>query len=123
MLQTGGGATLCGCCGALDEARGACASDIGRGAGEIGGYRLRLQVCLRRGEGVLEDGERGEDGGLGAEDLVTERGFSETGGVRGGKFGVSPATFGADGKSGLRGCGRCGEDGAEIGRFAAFGEQ
>jgi hypothetical protein len=72
MLQTYGGAALCGCFGALDEARGACASDIGRGGGEIGGYGLRLPVRLRRGEGVLEDGERGEDGGLGAEDLVAE---------------------------------------------------
>ncbi len=52
-------------------------------------------------EGVVEGGEGGGDGRLGAQDELAERGLAETGVVRGGKLGFGPAAFGADGEGGL----------------------
>jgi len=52
-------------------------------------------------EGVVDGGEGGDDSGFGAQNQFAERGFAETGGVRGGKLGVGPAAFGADSEDGL----------------------
>ena len=53
----------------------------------------------------LRDGESGDDGGFRAQDVCAQGGFGETGGAGGGKFGVGPAAFGADGEEGRSG--RC----------------
>ncbi len=52
-------------------------------------------------EGVVDGGEGGDDSGFGAQNQFAERGFAETGGVRGGKLGVGPPAFGADSEDGL----------------------
>jgi hypothetical protein len=55
----------------------------------------------RLGEGEVEGGEGGYDGGFCAEDEVAERGFVEIGRAGGGKFGVGPTAFRADGQDGF----------------------
>src|ERR1700674_5003026 len=53
------------------------------------------------GEGVVDTGEGGGDGCFSAQNELAERGFAETGGVRGGELAVGPAALGADGEGGL----------------------
>ena len=49
-------------------------------------------------EDEADDGQRGDYGGFGAENVFAQGGFGETGGARGGDFLVRPAAFGADGE-------------------------
>jgi hypothetical protein len=69
-----------------------------RAASEGGPYNDKSG--LLGGEGEIEIGQGGDHGGFCAEDEFAKRGFEERGVVRGGKFGVGPAAFGADGESG-----------------------
>lgn len=75
------------------------------------------------GEGVVDAGEGGSDGGLGAQDELAERSFAETRGLRGSKFGIGPAAFGTDGEDGLPAAWLGLEDLTKGQGVGAFGEE
>src|SRR5438128_6267829 len=83
----------------------------------------RSRNCrLLSGQGVIQGGERGNDGGFRTQDQAAKRGFLETAALRGLELRVGPATFRADrqshGRSSLSFQNR-----SQGWRVGAFGEQ